>query len=152
MQRRHSGFALTSIVLTLPLAVWAALPLGEDQPDLNRNVEPVDLAPEAKTAMALIAWAVVLVAAGALLSPAGRAATRRQDVRVAIPLAISGAYTAVTYNGMTQPVSGANIGAGMMFLAGCVLVPAMLVLSAWRLWQLHRARPSHARDEESHLA
>jgi hypothetical protein len=151
VKRRDSRFALTAIVLALPFAVWAALPLGEDQPYLDRNVEPVDLPPEAKTAMALVAWVVVLAAAGALLSPAGRAVTRRQEVRVAIPLVISGAYMAVTYNVMTQPVSGANIGAGLMFFAGCVLVPAMLALSAWRLWQLHRARPSHPWDEEPQL-
>jgi len=151
VQRRHSRVALAAIALALPFAVWAALPLGEEKQYLDRSVEPVDLAPAAKAAMATVAWVLVLLAVGALLSAAGRAETRRQDVRVAVPLAIAGAYVAVTYNVLTQPATGANIGAGLMILAGYVLVPAMLVLSGWCWWQLHRRRDSDAKDHQPRL-
>ena len=149
MHRRHSRFALAAIVFVTPVAVWAALPLGEDRLGLNRNVEPIAIAPEVKTVLALVVWAILLAALGALLAPAGRAATRRADVRVAVPLVVVGAYVAVTYNGMTQPVSGANIGAGMMFMLGCVLAPAMVALSAWRLSQLRRHRGALGTEAQS---
>lgn len=141
VNRRQSRLSLAVIVVVVPVAVWAALPLGEDRPELNRNVEPINLPAEAKAAIALAAGALLLTAGGALTLPAGRTATRREDVKVAVPLVVAGLYAAVTYNGMTQPVSGANIGAGIMFMLGCLLIPALLLLSAWRVWQVRRRGP-----------
>lgn len=126
------------VVLAAPLATWGTLPLGDDRPDLNRNIEPPALLVDAKQPIALFAWALILLAGGLLLTPAGRRATSPQDVRVVWPLLVSAVLVAATYSAMVQPVTGANIGAGVMFLLACVVVPALALLALWRVWRLRR--------------
>lgn len=75
-----------------------------------------------------------------LLSPEGRRTRRRADESVAWPLLVAGLYVACTYKVATAAVSGANIGAGLLFMLGVVAVPPLLGLAAYNAWCAGRHR------------
>lgn len=50
-----------------------------------------------------------------------------RHVRVTVALLLAGLYAAFTYRVATAAVGGANIGAGLLFMLGAILVPALVV-------------------------
>jgi len=61
--------------------------LGEDRIGYDRNVEPIAIEPSVKVAVAALGFAAIVAAVVFLTFGAGSGATRREDVRVAVPLA-----------------------------------------------------------------
>lgn len=136
MKRPHVRIALATTVVTAPVLL-ASVPGGwfdEDVEGLNRNVQPLDLPDALHVAICVLAVAALAVACPVLLSPAGRQALGRTDVRVAAPLLFAGLYAAFTYRVLTAAVTGANIGGGLLLLVGVPLVPGLIVLAAVNAW------------------
>jgi len=123
-------------LLTLLPGNW----FDESGEGLNRNVEPPDLPVSVQVALAVLAGAILAASLLVLLSPAGRNTVSRDDVAVATPLALAGLYAAFTYRVATAAVSGANIGAGLLFMLGIVLVPPLLVLAGYNAWRSRQPR------------
>lgn len=133
MRSVHARAALAGLVLAAP-ALVVLLPggwLDERGEGMTRNVEPPDLPDALHVALAIVAAAILVGSLFVLLSPAGRRACRRADVSVAWPLLLAALYVAVTYKVATAAVSGANIGAGLLFMLGVVTVPPLLALAGF---------------------
>ncbi len=133
VQRRRTRAALTAVALAAPL-VLLTLPgnwLDEDAPGaLDRNVEPPHVPAALQAGVGLLTGAALLAALAVLASPAGRSGTCVEDVRVAVPLLIAAVYMAFGYRVATAAVTGANIGAGLLFMMGVVVVPTLLAFAA----------------------
>lgn len=141
VKRPHVRMALAVLVVSAP-TLLASLPgdwFDEDVEGLNRNVEPLDLPDPVHAAICVLAAVALAVSVLMLLSPAGRQASRRADVRVAAPLLFAGLYAAFTYRVFTAAVTGANIGGGMLFLVGVPLVPGLVVIGAVNAWSARHA-------------
>lgn len=133
MRSVHARAALTGLVFAAPAFV-ALLPggwLDERGEGMTRNVEPPNLPDALHVALAVVAAVVLAGSLFMLLSAAGRRACHRSDVAVAWPLLVAGLYVAVTYKVATAAVSGANIGAGLLFMLGVVTVPPLLALAGF---------------------
>jgi hypothetical protein len=74
-------------------------------------------------------------------SPSGRHRGKlpRRWLWVLVPLACSASYAGYTYNVTTAPVSGANIGGGLLMLFSFVFIPAMLGISIFSAMRLRSA-------------
>lgn len=130
----HARAALAGLVVAAP-ALVVLLPGGwmdERGEGMVRNVEPPDLPDALHVAMALAAALVLAASLLVLLSPSGRRACHQADVSVAWPLLTAVLYVAGAYKVSTAAVSGANIGAGLLFMLGVVVVPTLLALAALR--------------------
>lgn len=137
----HARAALAGLVLAAP-ALVVLLPggwLDERGEGMTRNVEPPDLPDALHVALTVIAAAVLVGSLFVLLSPAGRRVCRRPDVSVAWPLLVAGLYAAFTYKVATAAVSGANIGAGLLFMLGVVTVPPLLALAGFSALRTNRS-------------
>lgn len=133
MSSVHARAALAGLVLAAPAFV-VLLPggwLDERGEGMTRNVEPPNLPDALHVALAVVAGVVLVGSLFVLLSPAGRRACRRADVSVAWPLLVAALYVAITYKVATAAVSGANIGAGLLFMLGLVTVPPLLALAGF---------------------
>lgn len=141
MRSVHARAALAGLVLAAPASV-VLLPggwLDERGQGMTRTVEPPNLPDALHVALAIVAAAVLVGSLFVLLSPAGRQACRRADVSVAWPLLLASLYVAVTYKVATAAVSGANIGAGLLFMLGVVTVPPLLGLAAFNALRTNRS-------------
>lgn len=137
----HARAALAGLVFAAP-ALVVLVPggwLDERGEGMTRNVEPPDLPDALHVALAVVAAVVVVGSLFVLLSPAGRRACRRADVSVAWPLLVSTLYIAFTYKVATAAVSGANIGAGLLFMLGVVAVPPLLGLAGFNALRTNHA-------------
>lgn len=149
MKPSHVRAALASLVVSAP-TLLASLPgdwFDEDVEGLNRNVEPIDLPDPVHLAICVLAASALAASLVVLLSPSGRKAQERAEVKVAAPLLVAGLYVAFTYRVLTAAVTGANIGGGLLILLGVPLVPGMLVLAgvnAWRARHSEEWRPRRA--------
>ncbi len=141
MNRLHTRLALTGTVFLAPLLLVLIPGNWFDENaegGLNRNVEPPDLPIAIHVGIASVATAALLACLVVLLSPAGRHAVCRSDVKVAGPLLLAGLYAAFTYRVSTAAVTGANIGAGMLFLLGVVITPVLVGLAGYNAWNTRR--------------
>lgn len=146
MARVCSRIALAVLVLVTPVMVWAVLPIGEvRQGQSDQNVKPLAIASGTKISLAIVSVGLALLAIGVVALCAGRSPTLGADIGVAVPLVAAVGYPALTFVVLTQPVGGANIGGGIMFLFGCLFVPTMLVVSAALAGRVHRIRSPRAR-------
>lgn len=123
-------------LLTLLPGDW----FDESGEGLNRNVQPPDLPVSVHLLLAVVAGVVLATSLVVLLSPAGRRTVRRCDIAVAGPLVLAGLYTGFTYRVATAAVGGANIGAGLLFMLGVVVVPALLARAGYKAWRVRTAR------------
>lgn len=130
---------VAGLLMLAPLTWWLTEQLpdefeGRDLRFADHMWQPPDLSDGDRRTIAV--GSVIAVAAGAVVLVEGlRSCTiRRRWVGVVVPLAVLSAYCGVTYSVATAPVSGANMGAGFLFLVGYVLVPSMVFLAAVRLW------------------
>ena len=138
----HRRIALAGVVVASPALVVLA-PGGwfdERGEGMTRNVAPPDLPAALHVALAVVAAFVLVVALVVLLSPEGRRTRAGADVSVAVPLLLAGLYVAFTYKVATAAVSGANIGAGLLFMLGVVAVPPLLALAGYNAWHARRGR------------
>lgn len=112
----------------------------EESVGLDRNVQPIDLPSIGHVGLTMAA--AISLGAGllALLSPEGRRAIERDDVMVAAPLLAAGSYLAFTYRVSTAAVSGANIGGGLLFMLGVLIVPTLVGLAAYKAWKVQQRR------------
>lgn len=143
MRREHTRTALAAVVIAAPLLL-ALLPgkwFDEEGVGMNRNVEPIDLPASLHGGLTLAAAIALGAGLLALLSPGGRQAVHRDDVMVAAPLLAAGLYIAFTYRVATAAVSGANIGAGLLFMLGVLILPTLVGLAAYTAWRVRR-RPT----------
>lgn len=138
----HRRIALAGVVVASPALVVLAPGgwLDERGEGMTRNVEPPDLPAALHVALSVVAALVLVVALVVLLSPKGRRTRAGADVSVAVPLLLAGLYVAFTYKVATAAVSGANIGAGMLFMLGVVAVPPLLALAGYNAWRASRDR------------
>ena len=149
MKRSHVRAALASTVVSAP-TLFASLPgdwFDEDVEGLNRNVQPLDLPDPVHLAICVLAASALAVSLVVLLSPSGRQAQDRAEVKVAALVLVAGLNVAFTYRVLTAGVTGANIGGGLLFLLGVPLVPGLLVLAgvnAWRARHSADRRPRRA--------
>lgn len=123
---------MAGVVVACPTLLVLAIPKGafdEDGVGMSPNVQPLDLPDLLHGAVVTIAAMTLLGAAVTLLSPDGRRASAGTDVGAAAALTVAGLYVAFTYRVATAAVSGANIGAGLLFLLGAGLVPALVVVA-----------------------
>lgn len=142
MRPMHARAALAGLVVVAP-ALVVLLPGGwfdERGEGMTRNVQPPDLPNALHVGLAAAAAVVLMGSLFVLLSPEGRRARRRADVSVAWPLLVAGIYVAFTYKVATAAVSGANIGAGLLFVLGVVTVPSLLALAGFNAWRATRAK------------
>ncbi|HAS09147.1 MAG TPA: hypothetical protein DCS55_01295 [Acidimicrobiaceae bacterium] len=129
----HTRAALTGLVFAAPAFV-VLLPggwLDERGEGMTRNVEPPDLPNVLHVALLVVAAVALVGSLFVLLSRTGRRACRRADLSVAWPLLVAALYVGVTYKVATAAVSGANIGAGLLFMLGVVTVPPLLALAGF---------------------
>lgn len=149
MKRSQVRAALASMVVSAP-TLLASLPgdwFDEDVEGLNRNVERLDLPDPVHLAICVLAASALAASLVVLLSPSGRQVQERTDFKVAAPILVAGLYVVFTYRVLTAAVTGANIGAGLLFLLGVPLVPGLLVLAGVNAW---RAR--HSEERRPHRA
>lgn len=138
----HTRAALTALVVAAP-ALVVLLPggwLDERGEGMTRNVDPPELPDALHVALAVAAAMVLIGSLLVLVSPEGRRARHRQDVSVAWPMLVAGLYVAFAYKVATAAVSGANIGAGLLFMLGVVTVPPLLALAGWNALSATRSK------------
>ncbi|MEU9114341.1 hypothetical protein AB0D04_21775 [Streptomyces sp. NPDC048483] len=141
----HRVPALSAAVLVtaVPVATWGLL--GQDDysglppAQLDHAVEPLDLPPGLDTALGV---AALLLAGGAaaLLARATRRGTfARHWWQVLTPLIIAGLLAGYGVRVLTAGVVGANIGAGLMAMAGGPVLAGLALWAAGRgLWLARR--------------
>lgn len=127
--QRLARSALVVIVALWPIAMWAILPPTTDDPErgLAANVDTPDFEPLARSAVLLVSVPLLAASVASVVWVARRHEPVIADVLFAGPLVGAATYATLTYWAIGSPVSGANIGAGMMFLLGCVLIPGLVV-------------------------
>lgn len=143
VNRSQTRIALAGVVIAAP-TLLTLLPgdwFDESGEGMTRNVEPPDLPLAIHVSVAVLAGALLVTSLLVLLSPAGRSITSRHDIPVAAPLLLVGLYVAFTYRVATAAVSGANIGAGLLFMLGVVAVPPLLVLAGYKAWRTQHSTP-----------
>lgn len=85
---------------------------------------------------------VAVLSAGFVMANGIRSQTlRREWLWIVLPLAALAGYAGLTYAVATEPVIGANIGAGFLILGSVAVVPAMVGASLWFVRQL-RSQPT----------
>lgn len=144
---------VTGLLMLAPLTWWLTEQLpdefeGRDTGFADYLWEPPDLSDGDRRTIAI--GSAVAVAAGAFVLIEGlRSGTiRRRWVGVVVPLAALSTYAGLTYSVATAPVTGANIGGGLLLLIGYALVPVlggtaivrtgMLLFAGDRLRETHR--------------
>lgn len=97
------------------------------------ELTPPDLSDEQRWAIALVS--LLLFSGSVVLAWRGirRGVLSWEWVGVAAPFAGIALYAAVWFHVATAPVIGANIGAGLVTLAGIVIVPVLLGYFVWFL-------------------
>ena len=128
-----------------PLVWWLAQALPDEVP-AGPNADylwaPPALSGGQLLGIGLISF-VAVAAAGFVVAQGIRSRTlRREWLWILLPLAGLAGYVGLTYAVATEPVIGANIGAGVLILGGVAIVPAMVGASLWFPRQLRSARPS----------
>ncbi|MEQ8842155.1 MAG: hypothetical protein RIB98_14325 [Acidimicrobiales bacterium] len=138
------GLIALSVVAVAPLIWWMASALPDDlTADQVRDADylwaPPVLSAGQRHGIGIASLFVVVLAATVLVQ--GLRTDRFQPgwLRVVVPLAGVAAYAGVTYAVATEPVTGANIGGGLMILAGFVLVPTLLGFAIFAAVQLRRS-------------
>lgn len=118
-----------------PALTYAILPAHEEDPDrgLYSNVSTLSIQPNIKLGLVIVLTPVLCASVIVVISAARRYRPIAYDLRIALPVLVAATYSVLTYWSMGAPVSGANMGAGFLFLLGCVLVPG-LVFVAVLLW------------------
>lgn len=141
MRRRHTRAALAAVVVFSPLLLLTLPGNWFDENaegSLDRNVVPPDVPAALQAGGGILAGVAVVASAVVLASPGGRETVRVEDVRVAVPLLVAGMYVAFGYRVATAAVTGANIGAGLLFMVGVVAVPTLLGFAAYAAWRARR--------------
>jgi hypothetical protein len=136
MRRTLALAAVVLIVLLSPVTVWWIV--GDqtetwiEDPDYAFRPLPLSAAQEAAAGWGSLAAS--LAAAGVVVVALRRHELDARVVRAAVPLLLAGGFCGVGWRVMTAGVIGANIGAGLVCMAGLAFVPGMVAVSAavWR--------------------
>jgi hypothetical protein len=132
------------VVAVGPLTWWLARALPDEVP-ADQYADYMWDPPELSVAQLLgigLVSVVAVLSAGFVMADGIRSRTlRREWLWIVLPLAGLAGYAGLTYAVATAPVTGANIGAGLLVLGGVVVVPAMVGASLWFVRQL-RSQPT----------
>ncbi|MFF4949969.1 hypothetical protein ACWC2K_01420 [Streptomyces chattanoogensis] len=144
--RTKAALAATALTVAVPVATWGLVGRldhrGLPSDRLDHMVRPPELPAGLDTALG----AAALLAAGAATVLLARA-TRRGTLaphwwQVLTPLVVAGLLAGFGWRVLTAGVIGANIGAGLVALAGAPVLAGLLLWAAGRgLWL---ARPGAA--------
>ncbi|MFN3217958.1 MAG: hypothetical protein ACE367_15800 [Acidimicrobiales bacterium] len=107
----------------MPFDIW-------DGPNPDHAIAPPDLSASQENAIGGVATALIVGAAGVGANARSRRIITPPTLAAAGLGAWLSAWAGATYFVGIQPVSGANIGFGMMIMAGLAQIPVALV--AWR--------------------
>lgn len=127
-----------------PLTWWLAQALPDEvpaDPYADYMWDPPELSGAQLLGIGLMSVVAVL-SAGFVMANGMRSRTlRREWLWIVLPLAGLAGYAGLTYAVATEPVIGANIGAGLLILGSVVVVPATVGASLWFVRQL-RSQPT----------
>lgn len=139
--------AITAGIVAGGPAIWAVvslLPSEVDPATADYMVDPLDLTPATRAVIGAVAAVVVAAAVVVVARAVRRHALDRSWLPVVGLLAGVAAYLGLTYAAVTAPTIGANIGGGLVLMAGGLLVPlgvAAASVMAWRASQRPRRPP-----------
>lgn len=119
-----------ALVAVAPLAWWVSMAIPDEVPEerleyADYALRPPDLSGDEKLTIGLISLTLVLGGATVLANGITSGRMRREWLGVLLPPAALAAYAGLTYRIGTAPVSGANIGFGMLALGAFVVVPVL---------------------------
>lgn len=115
------------LAVAVPALTWWAIgPLGRQMPDHEYGPYHVPLALERVAGVAAILIAVAAVA-GIVVSTRGRTPRHSMAAGTTLCLVAAGAFGAAGWRAETAGVVGANIGGGLVLLAGPMVIAGLLV-------------------------
>jgi len=121
----------SGVLAVAPLTWWFGGRLNQDVgSDPDYLWQPPALSAHAELGIGLVSLGVAATALSALLWAVRTGRLHPEVLRVLAPIAAISAYAGALYSVATAPVIGANIGGGMMLIAGPPFVLAMLRISA----------------------
>ncbi|MEW2379756.1 hypothetical protein AB0883_27130 [Micromonospora sp. NPDC047812] len=138
-----------ALVLGTPVAAWwligdltndEARRLAAEGVELDYAIRPVSLGPAGDRIVGVLACVGVVVALAWLLRPTAR---RRLDPRwwwVLAPLVGAGVLVGLGWRVLTAGGIGANIGAGLMVIAGGPALAVLLIVAAVAAVRMRRPR------------
>lgn len=132
MRRTIALAAVAVIVVLSPVTVWWIVGDRSETwiEDPDHAFRPLPLSAAQEAAAGWGSLAASLAAAGVVVVALRRHDLEARVVRAAVPLLLAGGFCGGGWRVMTAGVIGANIGAGLVFMAGLAFVPGMVAVSA----------------------
>ncbi len=132
MRWQHRLVVIT-LLLATPVAIWWMVgdlsTIDPSQVEPDYVIRPLGVSAEAERMIGISASLLVLVAAGGLATVTIRASVNPRWWFVVLPLLVAGAFCGLALRIGTAAVIGANIGWGLVVVAGPPFICAMLLTS-----------------------
>ncbi|MCX4390895.1 hypothetical protein OG777_28765 [Micromonospora peucetia] len=144
-------FPVTALVLVLctPVASWwligdltndEARQLAAEGADLDYAIRPVSLGPAGDRIFGALACVGAIAAVAGLVWAMSRHRLDPRWWRVLLPLVAAGVLVGFAWRVLTAGGIGANIGAGLMIMAGGPVLAVMLTVAAVATLRMRRSR------------
>lgn len=139
MRRRPGVIGLVGLVAAGPVATWWLTGDLSEPGGYQRIVAPPELSERAALSTAVVSVAVLVASTTVVVAAWRDGQLDRRDGRAALPVLAAGVLAAVGARVLTAETVGANIGGGMVLLAGPFVLLPLLVAGA-RGWRRARRR------------